>query len=100
MNAPTLRHSPAAGIRRQRAASLKTVLGHRMRGLARRIWSALENTARLHAASELLRQASRLQATDPAIAASLRALTEAHAPASTPTSTTFHPRADTLARAA
>ena len=92
MNAPTLRHLPAAGTRRQRAASLKTVLGHRMRGLAGRIWSALENTARLHAASQLLREASRLQATDPAIAASLRAL----ATASTPS----HPRADTLARAA
>jgi hypothetical protein len=92
MNAPTLRHSPAAGLRRQRAASLKTVLGHRLRGMARRIWSALENTARLHAASELLREASRLQASDPAIASSLRAL----ATASTPS----HPRADTLARAA
>jgi hypothetical protein len=91
MNAPTLRHLPAAGTRRQRAASLKTVLGHRMRGLARRIWSALENTARLHAASELLREASRLQAGNSALADSLRTLATIPTPS--------HPRADTLARA-
>jgi hypothetical protein len=92
MNAPTLRHSPAAGLRRQRAASLKTVLGHRMRGLARGIWSALENTARLHAASELLREASRLQASNPALADSLRTLATVPTPSQS--------RANTLARAA
>jgi hypothetical protein len=91
MNAPTLRHLPAAGTRRQRAASLKTVLGHRLRGLAARIWSALENTARLHAASELLREASRLQAGNSALADSLRTLATIPTPS--------HPRADTLARA-
>jgi hypothetical protein len=92
MNAPTLRPSHTAGFRRQRAASLKTVWRHRLSGFATRVWSVLEDTARLHAASELLREASRLQATDPGVAASLRAL------ALVPQQT--KPRADTLARAA
>jgi hypothetical protein len=92
MNAPSLRPSHAPGSRRQRAASLKTVLGHRLHGLASGIWSALETTARLHAASELLREASRLQASDPVLADSLRALTCATNPS--------HSRAGTLARAA
>ena len=92
MNAPTLRQSPVAGVRRQRAASLKTVWSHRLGGLASRVWSSLETTARLHAASDLLREANRLQATDPGVAASLRALAGA-----TPQS---DPRAATVARAA
>jgi hypothetical protein len=79
-------------LRRQRAASLKTVWRHRLGGLATRIWSVLEDTARLHAASDLLREASRLQATDPLIADSLRAL------ALVPQQT--NPRAHTPARAA
>jgi hypothetical protein len=92
MNAPTLRHPSVAGLRRQRAASLKTVWSHRLSSLATRIWSALETTARLHAAPDLLREASRLQATDPGIAASLRALAGA--------TNQPDPRAATQARAA
>ena len=91
MNAPTLRHRHA-GLPRQRAASLKTVWAHRLSGFAAAIWSALENTARLHAASELLREAGRLQATDPSLADALRAL------AIVPHQT--NPHAATVARAA
>jgi len=89
MTAPTQRHPLAAGFRRQRAASLRTVWSHRLRGLAAGIWSALENTARLHAAAEMLREASRLKTTDPGLAASLRALAIQRP----------HPRAATVARA-
>lgn len=91
MNAPTPRHLSAAGTRRRRAASLKTVWSHRLAAWVSGVWSALEETARLHAASDLLREASRLQSTDPRVAASLRALA---------TATDRPPRAATGARAA
>lgn len=92
MNAPMLRSPSAAGSRRWRAASLKTVWGHRLASLASGVWSALEETARLHAAADLLREASRLDSTDPRVAASLRDLARA--------TDRPHPRAATVARAA
>ena len=63
-----IHHAAAYG----RAASLKQVLGHKVLAAWHRVWAAMETTARLHAAPQLLQQASRMEISNPELADALR----------------------------
>lgn len=67
-------HTAPASV--ARAASLRQVAQHWLAGCAEGLWSALENAGRRRAAPYLRQQADALQSTDPALAASLRAVAQ------------------------
>lgn len=63
-----IHHAAAHG----RAASLKQVLSQKALAAWHRVWVAMETTARLHAAPQLLQQASQMEISNPDLADALR----------------------------